>query len=787
MKKNLLTILMLLLTAVSWAQQGPMILANIYSYDWGDAPNTYNYPNETPVYLKVNVLGTKAGANDYVVQPQRVAAFVNGRLRAVATSTDNNGFYVLRVMGDLSDENGATITFCALYNDLVYRFTATETFDGETQTHSVPVEVTLNPLMDVTLPKVINIEANLPATHDLNDDVTLVFADDTSKGSVLETSLTYTWDAANSASWIEVSNDGILTAKAETSEGGAYLGLNVTGDLTINHVTHIGQFSTSPYTLVNVKQGTIPVSSITVNPTSVNASIGDNIADIMRGLYANGITVLPTNASDRSFNWQPVSEKTEWYASSNMEITAAGTHQVKIYSISNPQIYTMLTINVASPLSLSLSSQNVACTTISSGTVTVNVSGSGFDASKVSFVSDGEAFNTDSNPYWVANPSGDGKTWLFQGKYVGNYSATLMYDGTEVRNTDGAPVQVKIIVSGAVPYQKGWNWISVTDDIPLMTPQNSQYSNLVQSFLIDLRSQTALLYNDPQLGLFGDITTMTLEDGMYKLKASKAGTISTDMGADNHRSYSVRLKKGYNWFSYPHEFNLMLEELTNTPAEGDMIIGKDAFATFSNGVWVHSKSFALEAGKGYIYYCTGESGTFSMAFNDIPQSIRNAANPLINGSAPAKSAGANHRVWNYDASGFADNMAVIASVGNLENPEQYTVGAFVDGECRGEGELAKDNIMFINVAGEKGEKVTFRLHNTLTGEFTDVAGSVAYNAKAGSMQAPVELTLPEATAIKSVGADDTASEQVIFNAAGQRMNSLKQGVNIVNGKKVVIE
>ena len=73
--------------------------------------------------------------------------------------------------------------------------------------------------------------------------------------------------------------------------------------------------------------------------------------------------------------------------------------------------------------------------------------------------------------------------------------------------------------------------------------------------------------------------------------------------------------------------------------------------------------------------------------------------------------------------------------------EDYTVGAFVDGECRGEGVLI-DGKAFITVHGNSGELVTFRLHNELTGEFFDVVETVKSQQMLGTLQAPVTLSIP---------------------------------------------
>ena len=49
---------------------------------------------------------------------------------------------------------------------------------------------------------------------------------------------------------------------------------------------------------------------------------------------------------------------------------------------------------------------------------------------------------------------------------------------------------------------------------------------------------------------------------------------------------------------------------------------------------------------------------------------------------------------------------------------------------------------------------------------------------------PIIIT-QDATAISEVEA--TSAAKTIFNAAGQRINTLQKGLNIVNGKKVLVK
>ena len=95
---------------------------------------------ETPLYVRVTVNGVPTTSG------LEVAAFIDGGCRAAATTANylGNSAYLLRVNGTPEDMN-KTITIKAFYNNLVYVFTTTEIFDNETATHSVPIDLYLNP------------------------------------------------------------------------------------------------------------------------------------------------------------------------------------------------------------------------------------------------------------------------------------------------------------------------------------------------------------------------------------------------------------------------------------------------------------------------------------------------------------------------------------------------------------------------------------------------------------------------------------------------------------------
>lgn len=360
-----------------------------------------------------------------------------------------------------------------------------------------------------------------------------------------------------------------------------------------------------------------------------------------------------------------------------------------------------------------------------------------------------------------------------------SYSVT--YKGDRVSMTPGTVVPT-INISNEQTLVNGWNWVAINT---MSNPKEMFVDDLFNSEdIIEIRSQYALLYNDPVYGFFGDIYGITPDEATYKVKTNKQVTINT--GSYDALAYSGSSKsiyKGYNWVNNPYQFPIGTAQLAEAFGsmgleDGDMIITKTGFAScMGNNVFEATNGFEIKPGEGLVIYAANEKKG-ELTYNTT--------------LAPAASQ-QNHRVraynvnnvFSYDAHAYADNMAMIATLEGVENPERYQIGVYVGDECRGMGSAVSSGLHFICAAGKVGEKISFKLYDTETGMISDLDDVQTYKLTAGSVSQPVVLHAPAiATGIKNVrNAADSAD--AIYDLSGRRVQNAQKGIYIVNGKKVL--
>lgn len=359
-----------------------------------------------------------------------------------------------------------------------------------------------------------------------------------------------------------------------------------------------------------------------------------------------------------------------------------------------------------------------------------------------------------------ANASGEyyynyritGKAICPEGFYL-----TATYSG----ESQNLPVEkiggINVTVNEKIEIPIGWSWISLT---------SGSFTAQIPG-MIEARSQSQLVYNDATYGYFGDLEMLNPNAEAYKLNMEETyymyptyGDNSTFIGGT---APSINLRKGWNWVGYPYEYSYMASEVFDVSnlAEGDIILSKESgLAALKNGVW--ENDFALNPNEGYMLYHNGDVASVGLpARFTMPQGnfVAATAQGAELYSTKAMSLGREASVWTFDGSRFANTMAIIGKLEMNDLAEDYTIGAFVGDECRGEGKVV-NGTAYITVAGDGGEEVSFRLYNKWNGQYSDVNTKLAFTDLAGSVNAPVILNAPNVTGIDDV---TMGGEGIYFN------------------------
>ena len=303
---------------------------------------------------------------------------------------------------------------------------------------------------------------------------------------------------------------------------------------------------------------------------------------------------------------------------------------------------------------------------------------------------------------------------------------------------DGEEVATSYVGIGQRYMQKaGWKWTSFYGGRVGWNSPEYELGNVVE----EIRSEDALLHNDPEYGYFGDI--YSLETGeCYKIKVKEEEPGLLDLrimytGAyEDMRTYR-QIVPMWNWlgnpYQYDHDINSVFvkEENRNVFNVGDRIVSKDdGFAEYNGEKWTGTLT-TLRAGLGYMYFNAGSENVDMELEHEyyMPQGT-----PVMNVPQHKQS------VWTYNSAPFADNMTIVADLGNDYSAERFTVGAFVGDECRGEGEMI-DGKCFITVHADKGETISFKLHDAVSGEMRTINEQMPFAKMAGSLRAPQRMTV----------------------------------------------
>ena len=511
------------------------------------------------------------------------------------------------------------------------------------------------------------------------------------------------------------------------------------------------------------------------------------------------VTINPEVEEGESYTITPKDAESAQAFGENGIALKNGTFTLVVTSVANPRVSAEVIVNVSTPVDITFP-QSLTIFKHKDTEFELTMTGDNFDPSLVSF-----EFTRTEEPMQFGIPTittaddGAGLKWNIRGTGSGYVELRVLYDGQVMpRNSQDSICYIQTLAD--VTFNNdGWDWIYIPEFIDLLDYSGDTQTGYLDFLNIDdnnkvieIRSQSELLYNDKTYGFIGTINYLEPSEGMYKIKAKYEDpsmcVFTTQEGYWDRASFWVY--PGFTWIGHSNEWDLTLDELNliegNHPSDGDQLIGKTNFAEYSAGEWVGA-DFTLEAGKGYIYYNSADTEKY-ISFDYIP-SFSTQTNSSGRLSAKNQSLRNGSDIWEYDASQFADNMAIVAEIAELENPEDYTIGAFVGDECRGMGKVVKDGKMMISVAGKSGETVSFRLHNEYTGEFIPLETEVRYSNRIGSLKSPLIITGSSITGVSEITTDGNDGESY-YDLSGRKVEgNISTGVYVVktvkNGQVIV--
>ena len=309
---------------------------------------------------------------------------------------------------------------------------------------------------------------------------------------------------------------------------------------------------------------------------------------------------------------------------------------------------------------------------------------------------------------------------------------------------------------------EGWNW----------TSHNMAHSVDKSRFITNalyLCGQADSLWLNDEATWQGTLQALEAARG-YKIKMQKATDVIL-RGVVYDVNAPVTVQPGWNWVGCPlyNATNLEAALKGYTPQEGDKVVGLDAFATYEDGKW-HGSLATLQPGQSYLFYTTREQEFCWQSLSPLKTHNRRYA-PTVQSEDGA---------WETDIHAYPDVMTLVANVQADEQVSldgRYYVGAFCGDECRGVGVLDGD-LLFMNIHGEKADRITFRLLDA-RGEVYGAVNTTVFHAQAqlGTVREPYSLMFASQDVIDEIKPVIASSAKIraveYYNLSGQRIPNVQ--------------
>lgn len=330
-------------------------------------------------------------------------------------------------------------------------------------------------------------------------------------------------------------------------------------------------------------------------------------------------------------------------------------------------------------------------------------------------------------------------------------------------------------VAAPLNLKQGWQWR--TNSYGDVTAANFEQVYGANA-LTEIRTQENLLYNDPTWGYFGTLMEAGLPQNMpYKVRMAKE--LNSRLTQGHYTSgYTVTVSDGWTWIPSPYYFDHQLSAVFNPSQllEGMVIISKErGSAEWDGNEWIGDLQ-VLPAYESFLCYAYTEA-PFALTYR--PEAEMTAL------TAPAGARSLDTAPWHYDATRFRDNMTLVMQLPQLEQPADYSIGAFVGGECRGEGHFVTghrqaNGYFFTTVHCNQGERISFRLCHQPSGrQYTIDQMATSTDRRLGSLRQPLSFTSQEqATALNKAASTATPHVTQTYDLTGRKVRSPRRGLLI---------
>ena len=377
---------------------------------------------------------------------------------------------------------------------------------------------------------------------------------------------------------------------------------------------------------------------------------------------------------------------------------------------------------------------------------------------------------------------------------TGEYSLYVRYNypGNELESGNG---EENVHVGAGLSLSDGWNWISTPSAETF--PTQSEFAETFGAELEEVRARYSASFKDPTYGFFGTLTAMK-SNTAYKLKFDGTPEQYTFYGINNSsvvlKGMDTQLSAGWNWVAYPYEYDYTVDELMENGLFGritsEAIVSNELTIVAQDGsigvVSSDGKDITYEGnletmvnGKCYMVYAPAACNLMWPEVTRLGQRF----------SVPVRAAG--YRTddisspFIYDIHQFADVMAMIATVDGLDVPENCIVGAFVDGECRGQGKYSNGKF-FIGIHGEQNDVIAFKAYDPHYDLWYDIDQFIQFTSLVGSVKEPARLSTSTITNVDNVLSEKTNSG--IYDVTGRRVDvPTSAGVYVTKGKKMLVK